>query len=99
MGTYHSNPSMIYASQGVEADCVASVYGIWTNTDFDTADKDKKCEVGMANARLICAAPELLHALKELLAMHYCGTEHADGCGCASCLARSVIRKADGAKQ
>jgi len=51
-----------------------------------------------ANARLIAAAPDLLAALKRLLATQYPGTEnhHETGCRCVIHEAQTAIAKAEG---
>lgn len=95
-GTYHGNPSSVYAPGGDS--CVATVYGIWTNTDFATADKDPKCEVGMANARLICAAPDLLAALKGLIAVTTKPLPLPGEMDAAYAAARAAIARAEGTK-
>lgn len=55
-------------------------------------------EVARANVRLIAAAPDLLEALKRLLANFSGGTEatHEPGCGCVWHEAAKAIAKSEG---
>ena len=56
------------------ADAIASVYGIPMHTSVD--DVGDRYRVGMANARLIASAPDLLEAL---VACHAALAAHPDG--------------------
>lgn len=51
------------------------------------------CPVRDANAHLIAAAPDMLAALKGLVADQH---GHAPGCGCPWCAARAAIARAEG---
>ena len=62
------NADGVYANNG--EDCVAKVYNLFSNTkleDMLTYESRKDIAEGLANARLIAAAPELLEALEVLL--------------------------------
>lgn len=61
-GTY--NPSVIHTEEGVG---VATVYGIPMHVRLEEITGDAHCANGLANARLIAAAPELLAAAKVAL--------------------------------
>jgi hypothetical protein len=95
------NPSHIYA--GGPHNGIAQVYGIWTNADFASAASDSRCAEGMANARLIAAAPDGYALVKRLLGLFDDGFALRDGDG-AMCEehasveieARAFIAKAKG---
>jgi hypothetical protein len=63
-----------------------SDFGIWSWDDPE----------GKANALLIAAAPDLLAALKRLLAGSYKNDAHKQPCGCPVCESYSVVAKAEG---
>ena len=67
---------------------ICSVFGMYQHQDVDE-QKDSK---GLANARLIAAAPELLEALKDALcALECCGKDYP-----AATKAQAAIAKATG---
>lgn len=53
-------------------------------------EQDDNCAANMA---LILAAPDMLEALKGLVAPQH---THSAGCSCPWCFARAAIRKAEG---
>ena len=81
-----ANSNVIYAHDGKDQfydTSVCSVYGLFLNTDIE----NQKDGEGLANARLIAAAPDLLAALKNFV----------DGCSVnvnAVEVARAAIAKA-----
>jgi hypothetical protein len=83
------NASFVYAENGEDTVCM--VYEIWSHR---TVEECKDCK-GMANARLIAAAPELLVELKKASAMlSRCGFESSDEYQSAM----AAIAKAEGAQ-
>ena len=66
--------------------------------DKDGDPDDIPDVIAERNARLIAAAPDLLAALKRLLAAQYPGTEnhHETGCRCFIHEAQTAIAKAEG---
>lgn len=84
------NANHVYASGDKS---VAMVYGISMYTTKQEAEESTMCAEGMANARLIAAAPEMLAALKE------CLQNTGGGWIAASVIERAeaVIAKATGA--
>ncbi len=88
---HHHNACQVYAADGQDAVCM--VYDIWHHRNVDEC---KDCK-GMANARLIASAPELLEALKELLRVddEWHGSVNSEMAG-ARQKARKAIAKAEG---
>lgn len=70
---------------------LATVVWVMENDDMEGA-QSPECE---ANARLICAAPDLLEAIEELLA----ATQHLDPCQATVDKARAAIAKTKGEEQ
>ena len=64
------------STQTFGADCVYSgdlavcqVYGLWTNATLEEMEGESTQQVGLANAHLIAAAPDLYAALEEARVM------------------------------
>jgi hypothetical protein len=97
-----ANSNLIYAYNGAEQhddDSICSVYGMYQHTEIE----NQKEGVGLANARLIAAAPELLDELKAVEAHLHAYVEAIEwGGGAASKSAerlasvRKAIAKAEG---
>jgi hypothetical protein len=75
-GKYGTHNANIIFSNGGEGS-VATVYGLPMHTNLE--EVDPKYAEGMANARLIAAAPELLEALREAYGYVDCIPETAAG--------------------
>jgi len=63
-----ANSNLVYAHNGVDQyhdDAICSVYGMYQHAEI-SAQKENS---GLANARLIAAAPDLLDALKKIMAV------------------------------
>ena len=94
-GEYGTHNANVIFSNGGESS-VATVYHLPVHTKLE--EVDPRYAKGMANARLIASAPELLDALKDVVALwdHHC---HAHGDGTPTPLhvkARAAIVKAGG---
>lgn len=85
------NPSVIQTGEDVG---IATVYGIPLHVKLDEVENDPKCAEGLANARLIAAAPDLLAACKEALQ----SSEDSEGGGyrVLNEMLRAAIAKAEG---
>jgi len=83
-----------------ESRTICSVYGIYSNTRLEECLLSETCAEGIANARLIAAAPELLEALKEALAYND-ASRLSPGVGEFSWAkkCRAAIAKAEGATE
>lgn len=57
-------PDGVFSADGEESIC--QVYGIYSNTRLEEIKNDPRVQKGIANARLIAAAPELLAALEAV---------------------------------
>jgi hypothetical protein len=92
----HDDWGTVHASNGPIV--AHALSGSWDVIDYD-AHRTAGTDPYEANARLIAAAPDLLAALKRLLATINPGNadEHAVGCNCVIHEARAAIAKATGA--
>lgn len=89
-GKHGHNAGTIYAP-GKE-DAIASVYGIPMHTQVE--DVPERYAEGMANARLVAASPELLVALKLIVADLPSNRDWLDPA--VEQMARAAISKAEG---
>lgn len=97
------NACMVYApkqDRGSLFSCVASISGLWSHSTLQDIEDDIKSakmengsmlKEGLANARLIASAPDLLEALKSVV------EEYQDGYGLNYIdQVRAAIAKAEG---
>lgn len=85
------NANHVYAPDGKNA--VAQVYGITSHSSLEDVSQDPRWAEGLANARLISAAPEMLEALEwALVSLEFDGLENTQ----AGKRVRAAISKAKG---
>lgn len=86
------NACHVYAGD----DSICTVYGIFAHQSVEQVERDQRCAEGLANARLIAAAPDALVALKEshkALSQYEWYAQNANGLRAAN---EAAIAKAEG---
>ena len=57
------NANGVNAGPPGEERSIAQVYGVWSNSSLEECEQDSRNAEGLANARLVAAAPEMYEAL------------------------------------